>query len=104
MKRDTKAPRPRPDTSEVMTAQEVADYLKLHLITLYRFIKTAGLPGFRLGFDWRFWRADVDKWIAQQLHVRPTGSEPPEGHEMRAPEAKKPALKSPARKVLRRER
>jgi excisionase family DNA binding protein len=72
MKRDTKAPRPGPDTSEIMTSHQVADYLKLHYITVYRFIK-AGLPAFRLGSDWRFRRADIDEWIAQR-HVRPGGN------------------------------
>jgi excisionase family DNA binding protein len=56
--------------SDVMTVQEVADYLHLHLLTVYRFIRTAGLPAFRLGSDWRIRRADLKKRIARQ-HVRP---------------------------------
>ena len=56
--------------SEIMTLREVADYLKLHYITVCRFIKTRGLPAFHVGSDFRFRRADIEEWIAQQ-HVGP---------------------------------
>ena len=76
MKRRTKEPEPESGgiETEIMTVGEVADYLKIHYITVYRFIE-AGLPAFRLGSDWRFRRADLDKWIAQR-HVRPEESKP----------------------------
>jgi hypothetical protein len=44
VKRKNKEPEPEsgaPD-SDAMTVQEVADYLHLHLLTVYRFIRTAG--------------------------------------------------------------
>jgi excisionase family DNA binding protein len=75
---------PEPDSrignlgSEIMTIREVADYLKIHLGTVYRFIKTRGLPAFRVGSDFRFRRADVKEWIEQQ-HVRPGEGLPPKG-------------------------
>jgi excisionase family DNA binding protein len=65
---------PEPDAvdvgSEIMTVRQVAEYLHCTPTTVYRLIKTAGLPGFRLGGDFRFLRADLQKWIARQ-HVRP---------------------------------
>jgi len=63
--------------SEIMTLREVADYLKLHHVTVYRFIKTGGLPAFRIGSDWRFQRADLKKWIeAQHVEVASTAPGP----------------------------
>lgn len=71
-------PKPGDHESEIMTLQDVADYLKLHYITVYRFIKTRGLPAFRLGSDWRFRRSDLEKWIGQRsvLPEEPKTDEP----------------------------
>lgn len=78
-RRGTKAePKPGGIENEIMTLPEVADYLKLHYVTVYRFIKTRDLPAFRVGSDFRFRRADVKEWIEQQ-HVRPGESLPPKG-------------------------
>jgi excisionase family DNA binding protein len=52
--------------SDVMTAQEVADYLHCHYYTVYRMVRRGALPVFRLGGDYRFRRSDIDKWIAQR--------------------------------------
>lgn len=52
--------------SEIMAIHEVADYLKLHVGTVYRFIKTRGIPAFRLGSDFRVRRGDLENWVAQQ--------------------------------------
>lgn len=49
----------------VMTVQDVADYLHCHSVTIYRLVKRGGLPGFKLGSDWRFHRSEIDKWIAK---------------------------------------
>jgi excisionase family DNA binding protein len=71
-------PKPGDAVNEIMTLHEVADYLQLHPISVYRFIKTGSLPGFRLGSDWRFRRSDLAKWI-EQHHVRheePKANEP----------------------------
>jgi len=66
----------QPVVSDIMTVRDVADYLRCNFVTLYRLIKTAVLPAFRLGSDWRFRREDIEKWIAQR-HVRPGESLPP---------------------------
>jgi excisionase family DNA binding protein len=64
----------RVDVSEVMTLQQLADYLSCHYTTVYRLLTRGELPGFRLGTGhsgWRFLRSDVDKWIAQR-QVQPS--------------------------------
>jgi excisionase family DNA binding protein len=55
--------------SEVMTLQQVADYLKCHYSTAFRLLRRGELPGFRLcgsGSDWRFLRSEIDNWIVQR--------------------------------------
>jgi excisionase family DNA binding protein len=48
-------------TSEMMTVDEVADLLKVSPQTVYKLVKSKKLPGFRLGGNFRFRRADIYK-------------------------------------------
>ncbi len=58
------------DANEIMTLPQVAEYLHCHPATLYRLLRFRKIPGFHLGGDWRFRRADIDAWIAaQQMKV-----------------------------------
>jgi excisionase family DNA binding protein len=50
-----------------MTTEDVMDYLHVNLRTVYRLLKR-GLPGFRVGRQWRFRRAAVDQWIESNRH------------------------------------
>ena len=47
----------------ILTAAEVAHLLRIHLATVYRLIKNNGLPGMRVGSDWRFSQAAIEKWM-----------------------------------------
>jgi excisionase family DNA binding protein len=49
-----------------MTVPELAAYLKVHRVTVYRLASRRGLPGFRIGTELRFRRADIDEWIKKQ--------------------------------------
>ena len=52
--------------NEIWNVREVADYLRCHQSTVYRLLYKGGLPAFKLGSDWRFTRAAIDKWVADQ--------------------------------------
>ena len=52
--------------SEVMTLGDVASYLLCHTSTIYRLLKQGDIPAFKVGSDWRFLRADIDKWIERR--------------------------------------
>lgn len=54
-------------TDEILTIEEVAQYLKLAKKTAYRLAAEGKLPGFKVGGSWRFKREDVQRWINQQL-------------------------------------
>ncbi len=49
------------DENEVLTSNEVADLLKVHLGSVRRWSRSGKLKGYRLGGrgDWRFLRKDV---------------------------------------------
>lgn len=50
--------------AEIMTTKEVADYLKLHAITICKLCKERKIPAVRIGRVWRFDKKVIDKWIA----------------------------------------
>ena len=52
----------------ILTAKEVADYLRCHISTVYRLAKTGKLPGFRLGADWRFREDALQNWLDVELN------------------------------------
>lgn len=64
---------------EVLTVQEVADYLKVTTKTVYEIIKQGSLPSFRVGRAVRCRRSAVESFIEQQLGD--TGGNPPEHQE-----------------------
>ncbi len=51
---------------EILTLDEVAGYLKVGKRTVYRLAAAGKIPAFKLGGIWRFRRADLDRWIADQ--------------------------------------
>jgi excisionase family DNA binding protein len=52
---------------EIMTAKEVADYLKLHTLTVHRYAREGKIPAFKIGMDWRFHKEYIEKWIREKL-------------------------------------
>jgi len=54
------------EPSQIMTVEEVADFLKLSKITVYKLVKKGDLPGFRVGNSWRFRRETIAGIITKQ--------------------------------------
>lgn len=48
---------------EILTLQEIAEYLKVDKRTVYRMVKSKKLPAFKVGNQWRFSKTDIFKWI-----------------------------------------
>jgi len=51
--------------AELMTLQEVADYLRVTEKTIYRLLKKKSLPATKVGRQWRFEKNSVDEWLHQ---------------------------------------
>jgi repressor LexA len=49
--------------SDILTLQEVAEYLKVDERTVYRMLKSKQLPAFKVRNQWRFKKETIDKWI-----------------------------------------
>ena len=82
-----------------MIVHEVADYLNCHYMTIYRLIKTARLPAFHLGGNWRFRRSEIETWIKEQSVVSanaPQSEKPGPRKRTQAP-AKRPPKPKPKR-------
>ena len=52
--------------STVFTVQELAEYLKMKPVTIYKHAKSGKLPCFKVGANWRFKKSTIDSWIAEQ--------------------------------------
>lgn len=50
--------------SNIMTTKEVAEYLRLHEITICKYAAGGTIPAVRLGRMWRFDKDKIDEWIA----------------------------------------
>ncbi len=50
---------------EIMTAFELARYLKVDVRTVYRYLKESQIPAIRMGGRWRFRREAIDQWLLQ---------------------------------------
>jgi len=61
--------RPTPESLEehdIMTLSEVSEYLRVSPTTVYRLVNTGILPGFKLGKDWRFNKAQIRQFVKQE--------------------------------------
>ena len=52
--------------TDILTIDEVANYLKLKLKTAYHLAAKGDILGFKVGGSWRFRRSEIEKWIAKQ--------------------------------------
>lgn len=50
----------------VFTVQELAKYLRMKPLTIYKHASAGRLPGFKVGSHWRFKRRTIDQWIERQ--------------------------------------
>jgi excisionase family DNA binding protein len=52
--------------NDILTLQEVAEYLKLSERTVYGYTQKGLLPGIKIGNSWRFRKTDIDAWLDAQ--------------------------------------
>ncbi len=51
---------------EIMSIEQLADYLKVSRSTLYKLAQEGRLPGQKVGKRWRFHKKAIDDWLSQQ--------------------------------------
>jgi len=52
--------------TQMMTVDEVAKYLKMKVVTIYKHAQRGKIPAFKVGSSWRFKRSTIDTWIEKQ--------------------------------------
>jgi excisionase family DNA binding protein len=57
---------------EILTVEQAADFLQVHKITVYRYIREGLLPAVKLGKMYRLFSRDVEAFLQAMRH-RPQG-------------------------------
>jgi excisionase family DNA binding protein len=47
----------------IMTVRELAAYLRMHEMTIYRMARQGEIPAYKVGNRWRFNKHRVEKWL-----------------------------------------
>jgi excisionase family DNA binding protein len=48
-----------------MTVREVAGYLRMHEMTIYRMARQGDIPAYKVGNRWRFNRTRLEDWLSE---------------------------------------
>jgi excisionase family DNA binding protein len=59
--------------TEIMTLEEVAQFLQLQPQTVYKWAQEGQIPGAKLGKEWRFRRSVLDEWVNCAIHLSKGG-------------------------------
>lgn len=54
----------------IMNIREVAKYLGVSTMSIYRYVKQRKIPASRVGKFWRFRKEKIDAWLEKQENVR----------------------------------
>ena len=55
------------DSSDILTIDEVAEYLRLRPQTIYKWAQESRIPAAKFGKEWRFRRRLIDLWVDDQM-------------------------------------
>jgi len=53
-----------------MSTQQISQYLGVHEMTVYRWLKKGILPGFKVGGRWRSKRDVLDKFLMSGMNIK----------------------------------
>ncbi|HEV8719997.1 MAG TPA: helix-turn-helix domain-containing protein [Candidatus Binatia bacterium] len=53
----------------LLTAEQVARYLRVDKFTVYRLITQKKIPAFKVGNQWRFKRKLLDEWLKKNSNL-----------------------------------
>jgi len=54
---------------EILTPREAAEYLSVHVRTIYRLVKNGEIPGRKVGGSWRFKKDILDEWLSGKKYA-----------------------------------
>jgi excisionase family DNA binding protein len=53
----------------LLTTEQVAQYLKIDKFTLYRLVTRGKIPAFKVGNQWRFKRRLLEDWLEKNSNL-----------------------------------
>ena len=59
---------------DLMTVEEVAQYLRLKPQTIYKWAQEKRIPAVKLGEEWRFRKRILDEWLDSQIVQNRSGA------------------------------
>ncbi len=54
---------------KILTTKELAEYLKLTEVTIYKYANEGKIPGFKIGSRWRFDKDQIDNFLKNEEEV-----------------------------------
>jgi excisionase family DNA binding protein len=54
----------------LLTAEQVAKYLKVDKFTIYRLVAQKKIPAFRVGSQWRFKKSVIEDWLMKNSNMQ----------------------------------
>ena len=55
---------------QLLTLEQVAEYLNVDKFTVYRLLAEKELPAFKVGSQWRFKRRMIENWLAKHSNLK----------------------------------
>ena len=55
---------------QLLTLEQVAEYLNVDKFTVYRLLNNKELPAFKVGNQWRFKRRMLENWLMKNSNVK----------------------------------
>jgi excisionase family DNA binding protein len=53
----------------LLTAEQVAQYLKVDKFTIYRLVTQKKIPAFKVGNQWRFKKSLLEEWLLSNSNL-----------------------------------
>ena len=67
---EPKMKEPGRERTQIMTTKEVAKYLGVHEMTVYRWLKKGVLPGCKIGGRWRSRKDLLDSYLVKHMEEK----------------------------------
>ena len=55
---------------QILTVKELAKYIKLTTVTIYKYVKVGAIPAHKIGGVWRFDKDQIDELIKSEEEVK----------------------------------
>jgi PTS system nitrogen regulatory IIA component len=54
----------------LMSVREIAEYLNVHISSIYMWSQKGQIPAIKMGTMWRYRRSEIDRWLSERRSPR----------------------------------